>query len=235
MRWRGRPSVSQYCAFSSSRRFQCVISRWPAGNSRFAVLVEQVVHPDVVGGDVAVGGGIGRRDLLRHVGRDALRIAVGEAGLGPLLRRPVRPSRNFSSSVASGKFSSTTNAILLAKKSSLTCAPRVVGREQLVVGLDGPEVEVGLPAEREQLPSSEPSICSCNPSRRRNIASRRAWSGAKCCCTNDSNAAASPSSSRHSFATCRTPRSARGLAASPCAVTSAAMDRCAADSSPAGP
>ena len=27
---------------------------------------------------------------------------------------------------------------------------RVVAREQLVVGLDGPEVEVGLPAEREQ-------------------------------------------------------------------------------------
>src|SRR5262249_60618196 len=53
----------------------------PLGEQALALVPDEVVHPDVVLGDVEVGGGGGARDLLLHLGGDA-------AGGPP---RPARP------------------------------------------------------------------------------------------------------------------------------------------------
>ena len=58
------------------------------GEQPLALGIDQVVHPDVVLGDVGLALGRRRRDLLVHLRRDALGELLGQPRFGPLAPRP---------------------------------------------------------------------------------------------------------------------------------------------------
>jgi hypothetical protein len=105
--------------------------------------VEDVVHPEVVLGDVGLAGGDRTCDVLLYLGRDALGKAGREPGLGPLVARPPRAVPQALGERGHGEVEEHGEADLLGEQVLAQVRIRVVGREQLVDGSYGPEVEVG--------------------------------------------------------------------------------------------
>ena len=112
-----------------------------------AALVQQVVGPDVVGRDVGVGFGRGGGEGLRHGGRHAPVVALGEADLGPLARRPARPVAQLLLQARQREVQQDHEGDLVGEEVVLEVGAGVVGREQAVHRQDGAQVEVGVPAE----------------------------------------------------------------------------------------
>ncbi len=107
----------------SSRRFQCESKRIFGGNEALPLLVDEVVHPDVVLGDVLARLGAGPGDREVDLGGNALAKPVGQARLGPLPPRPSAALGELLLEREDLEIQRTVNASLFEKKSSTTCAP----------------------------------------------------------------------------------------------------------------
>ena len=87
--------------------------------------------------------------LELHLGRDALREAVGQPGLRPLPPRPVGPLGEALLEGGEGEVEQDHEGQLVVEEVVGDVRGGAVAGEDLVEGQDGPEVEVGLPAESE--------------------------------------------------------------------------------------
>jgi hypothetical protein len=111
--------------------------------------VDEVVHPYVVCRDILVCPGRYLRDLEVHVRGDALREALGEPGLRPLLAGPRHAVRQPLIERGEREIEQNDEGDLVLKEIVEHVRRRIVPGEDLVDGKHRPDIEIGLPPERE--------------------------------------------------------------------------------------
>ena len=116
------------------------------GEEALAVAREQVVHPDVVPGDVAVARCAGASDLEAHGGRHALREPLREARLRPFPPCPVAAFPDPLVERRQGEIEQDDERELVREEIVGDVGSRVVARHDLVEGIHRAEIEIRLPA-----------------------------------------------------------------------------------------
>ena len=128
----------------------------PLGEGARAVGGRHVVHVDVVGGDVGVGGGHRLGDALRGGGGDPLREPLGQPDLGPLAAAPRRPLLQLLLERRLGEVQQGDEGQLRGERIGGEVGRRVVAGEDVVHRQARADVEVGaaaqVPAERRHVP-----------------------------------------------------------------------------------
>ena len=112
-----------------------------------ALLVHEMVHPDVVLGDVLRGGRRGLPDGQIHVGRDALGKPLGQARLRPLAARPPLALGQPLRKCRQREVQEHRERKLIGEEIVDDVRRRVVAGQRLVEREDRAQVEVRLPSE----------------------------------------------------------------------------------------
>ncbi len=109
--------------------------------------VDEVMHPDVVGGDVLVRLGAEPRGSQADVGRDALRERVGEFRLRPLPASPVISFLQTLVERGQWEVEEDGEGNLVREEVFIDVGAGAVSGQRLVEGLDRSEIEVRLAAQ----------------------------------------------------------------------------------------
>ena len=112
-----------------------------------ALLVHEVVHPDVVRGDVLGRVRLGLRDREIDARGNARREPVGEARFGPLTPRPGRTDPQLLLERVHGEVQERRERELVVEEVVREMRARLVARENLVEREDRPAVEVHVHAQ----------------------------------------------------------------------------------------
>ena len=127
----------------------------PFGKEPLALLIEQVVHPDVVFGDVELGLRGGGRDPLLDVGRNTATESPGEPHFGPSPAAVVLSLFELLLERRQRKVEQCDESQLVLEKVLRDVSARVVSGEDRIDFQDRSDVEVGwppqLPADLEQV------------------------------------------------------------------------------------
>ena len=106
--------------------------------------IHDVVHPDVVPGDVARGVGVGLGIGEVHRRRDPLREPLRQPGFRPLPARPALALLQPLVEGGEGKVEEDHESELVGEQVVAQVSAGIVGGERLVEGLDRPDVQVRL-------------------------------------------------------------------------------------------
>ncbi len=120
------------------------------------LVVHEVVHPDVVFGDVLLGFRGGSADREIHVGRDALGEPLGQPRFRPLAARPLFPVAQTLLERRQREVQKHGEGELVSEEVVGDVRRRIVAGERLVEGVDRPQVKVRLlakvPPDLEHVP-----------------------------------------------------------------------------------